>query len=614
MPDPRTILHPVDDVQLSAYYDDALDDEERRFVAAHLERCERCRARLAEYVYLSAVLRAEPEPIPPRDLDVRVERLLVSERWSPWKLIPPLPPFARSGLVATALVTVLVVALFFGQIFGTGPVAPNVAQAYPCDNASQCAIAVRFNAPVDRAAVERSVKVDPPVPVILAWQGDTLLVKPSQPLKPAEPYTVSLGVVPSVAAGTPVETAKVAVKVVSSQPDSPVAVVQVSPVAPVATSTPERARSTPTSPPPTPTEDRPASPTAEPVTPTSAPILAPRPPTSTPTPVPPRPSPTASPCPATLAQGSIAPSAASLDRLGCATGATTSVDLATQAFEHGQLVWRADRHQIVAFVAGGNWTSYPDDPTRGLLPGAGSSNRFFGKFLADNPQVRAALGASLGPEVHAAGTIEAFQHGTLIWPSHQTVLVLIDGGAWDEASDTTPGPEGTTTATPTPTSIPPATATPITPTPTATPGPEGTPVASTPLPSQTASPATPSPTASSPTPTATASPPTATPSPEGTPSGSPVTTTPGPAGTATVTPTAVASASPISTGTPLASPTPDVTPTPTQVATATPGPPGTPTPTETPCSPPPLRAVNAPPATAVDPTRPDCAPSTNGGD
>lgn len=65
-------MNPHPRAQLSAYLDDALSAVERSAVAAHLDTCADCRARLAELRATASLIRALPELSPSRRLVPRV--------------------------------------------------------------------------------------------------------------------------------------------------------------------------------------------------------------------------------------------------------------------------------------------------------------------------------------------------------------------------------------------------------------------------------------------------------------------------------------------------------------------------------------------------------------
>lgn len=585
MPDPIVMLHPIDDAQLSAYYDDALDDGEQRVVAAHLQGCARCRDRLAAYAEISAALRAEGDPVPPSRLDVRIETLLLRET-RPFALFRPVPRLlARTSFTAVAAAALIIGALVFGQTFGTGPDAPAVAQAYPCDNAAECAVAVRFDLPVDRTAVERSVRVDPPVPVALTWHGDTLLVKPTEALQPEHQYTVSVGVAPTAGAGSrkaPVET--VAVRIVAPRaPGSPVVVAPSRSIPPTRTAT-ATSPASPTRPASTPTAEHDASPTAVPPAATRVPVVvAPtRSPAATTTPTSVPPLSTATPTVACLAVPSTEPGP---EVLGCVLVARVNVSMVSQPFEHGRLIWRSDRRRILALFANGTWAEYPAAAASGettpvgvgarLIPGAAGPGPTFARLILGDAKLRAILGAPIGPEAPVAGAVENRQQGELIWSDLRAIVALSNGGTWAMLADRAPTPTTTPTASPSPTIWPTATASPTagTPTPTASPSTSATALPTTvPDAGGPASPTT--------TPTSTA-----TPTGVGSPSATP------PVVAASVTPVPVPASS-----------TPGSTPSGTTVPSATP----------TTCGTTPIRALAGPTST-VSPTPGRCTATPSSG-
>src|SRR5256712_5827021 len=82
----------------------------------------------------------------------------------------------------------------------------NVATAEP--------IEIKFSGPVDKAAVEETVQIEPATSVTKQWVGNTLVIVPDHPLAPNTTYTVTLrpkAAVASANPGTPGSTPKPAV-------------------------------------------------------------------------------------------------------------------------------------------------------------------------------------------------------------------------------------------------------------------------------------------------------------------------------------------------------------------------------------------------------------------
>ncbi|HVC33684.1 MAG TPA: zf-HC2 domain-containing protein [Chloroflexota bacterium] len=503
MSEPLQTTHALDPALLSAYYDNALDDDERRVVEGHLARCSSCRERLAAYAALGGGIRAGVDLPVPATLDARIAALQ-RQRPAPARRAAPRPsapaprrptgrtwPF-RSVLAAVILVGLLAGTFLFGLPFLGGAGGPAVASALPCDDPTECAIAVSFTGPVDHAAVEQSFQINPTVPVTFTWQGNTLLVKPTQPLQASASYTVSLRLgtgssgpsIPVIPARTATPVALHFVAGAAGAPvvmaSRPTPVSSASPGVSAATTVKASPASVPANAPPTPTSAVAAA--------ASATALAAVPVASS------------TPCPVqptrgfgTLYQGQ--PAVAT--KLGCAGAPEATVDLVAEPFEHGRLLWRGDQRQIIALVSDGHWSSYPDtfDGTVTATPAPGEPVRGFGKVWHETPTLRAAIGNATAPEQPIGGEIEEFQHGMLVWTADRVIYALYSDGTWQQYADTyvdtTGTPTTTATATPTPTAGGSESATP-TPAATETAGPPGSPTA-TPSPSGNAPSPTPSP-------------------------------------------------------------------------------------------------------------------------
>lgn len=507
MSDSTRMEHSLDPVLLSGYYDEALDDDERREVEDHLARCPACRERLAGYATLGGAIRAGTMPPAPSTLDEKVERLL--RRYSSSRVAdrprPSRPPRRRpdrswpiwSAVAAVVVLGLLAGAFLFGLPFGGGGIAPTVAAAYPCDNPTECAIAVRFNGPVDHAAVERSFRIDPPVPVTFTWQdNETLFIKPKQPLQSAVSYTVSIQLgtgatgpaIPVVAKPTPV-----ALHFVAGAAGSPVAMANTGRSASASKATTVSTARLPSGPPgassgsPTPG----TTPTEASGTPTTA-VAVPAAATGT--------------CSIQPVRGfgtlyRDQPKVAA--RLGCAHAPEAGLSLVVEPFQHGQMLWLGDRRQIVALLDTGHWSSYPDTYTGAetVTPGPGEPVHGFGKVWRETPTLHDAIGAATAPEKSSDGAIEDFDHGTLVWTADRIIYTLYSDGTWEKYPDTFVDltPTGSAVVTGSPAAVTSETATAMT----ATPAPSTSPAAS---PTPAGSP-TPSPVASgSPSPAPTSSP------------------------------------------------------------------------------------------------------------
>ena len=100
------------------------------------------------------------------------------------------------GCAALAL-TLAVAARFVIPLTPWAP-APSLAVADPPDGAAdvrpRAAITLRFSAPMNRASVERALRIEPPTPGAISWAPDAtaLTFQPTGPLSPATTYTVTL--------------------------------------------------------------------------------------------------------------------------------------------------------------------------------------------------------------------------------------------------------------------------------------------------------------------------------------------------------------------------------------------------------------------------------------
>ncbi|MGI5837504.1 MAG: zf-HC2 domain-containing protein [Chloroflexota bacterium] len=528
--------HSLDPEKLSAYLDDALDEFERSQVEEHLAFCAACRERLADYRWIGNSIQAIALRPVPSTLDDRVADLISRQTNNPTRRHPLSLPSFRPAIATALLVALLSAVILFG-LPARDAGGPMVAAAYLYEEQGMTAIAVEFNHPVDHKKVEETLRIEPPLEVSVAWRGDTMVVKPAEPLETRINYTVRVNPLGAGSEATPV-----ALPVLPSKPTQALAtpttraiVAAESPTATATvTSTPSAIASSP-------------SPTAAPISPTAG---------GTPEAIEPA-----------YRFGLLLHDRPDIaGKLGKALEPESGVQMVIQPFEGGLLLWRGDRKEILALLNNGGWNSYPDtfdgQETEELPPG--EPVRGFGKLWRENAELRSALGATTAPEQPIEGVFQPFEQGTIVWTADRSIYLLYADGVWERLEDTyptstptapitaTPDPTGSPTPTPVPTSA-------VTTTPGATPSSTGTP-----SPSDATHTATPTAVSGTPesTPTASGS---ATPSP--TADGGMATPTSTVAASPSPTPTP---AIPRRTATPIATPT--ITPTATVTPTATPTP------------------------------------------
>jgi hypothetical protein len=99
------------------------------------------------------------------------------------------------GIGAFVLAGVLYVA---STVDGRAPTVAGVALTQPLPDTSNVALittglAVEFTEPVDMASAADALAIDPTVRGSVSWSGSTMLFTPSEPLRVATPYTVTIG-------------------------------------------------------------------------------------------------------------------------------------------------------------------------------------------------------------------------------------------------------------------------------------------------------------------------------------------------------------------------------------------------------------------------------------
>lgn len=619
-----------DRMLLSEYLDGELPGPTRRRVEAHLLACAECRNVVRQYAELGEALRAPVNPPVPADLAYRFrtradrEQPSFAARLAGLIRVPDLRQSAAFSAVGALAALALV---FYSLGLASNPATRLVVvAAYPADGATEVVldrpIEVQFEGPPGSAAPEVDVRIEPPVRVESRLEGNRLVLRPIEPLKPETKYVVKIE--PKKQA--PIALAPAAAPVTLNFSTGAVAAATLQPTA--------------TSPAPT-IPPAPAAPAAvaaatAPSTPAETAATAARLPTrqptalATPSPVPPVVSAApavaaAVPTPCERAPGKgfallVRQDPEAAQRLGCAISDEVVREGIEQVFQGGAMVLLADRKEIHALFAGGKWASFPNDYLPGPSPTPTSATRrvpvrAFGQLWQDRLDVRGPLGTPLAAETQRRLFVQSFARGLVIGDGASTAFALYHGGVWAGNAPTvspvvsapvatdTPTPRATATASPTPSATsaptPPANGTPTptvgttsTPSPTATTGGTIVPGTATLTPAPTAS-ATQTPRSSvTPLIPIPSIPPIATYFP------TPTATSGRPGGSATPTPLASATASPTAAATAKASPTGSSAPTATGSPSPTAAPGLTLTPTPTPSIPAPT-AASGPSLTAT---------------
>ncbi len=475
----ETGRHPHEEA-ISAYLDGELAPAERRRLEAHLSACADCQRTLRGYQLLGDALRTEAAPVParlPLDLHARL-------RGKPARRRSPLLPAV--GSLAAGLVFLFLVGSLTSTWSGTA-----VANAYPVPNATDvpltAVVEIAYAGGVDKQAAELAVVIDPPVPVEKEWRGDTLVVKPMQPLAPETRYTVRA--LASARNAPPLPVAPLPVLTQSTDPTATPGVVttfRTVPVAVAAAPSEAAAAATPTA----------AAPAIALASPAPQPAMArpsAQPPAPTPTPMPEETALAVAVADATpirepvrgfglLYKGNAAVRAG----LGHPLADEQAVKLTEAVFEGGTVLWRGDERIFYVLAADGKWRSLPATPPTPTATRTAEQLQETVVTLQATARVgqlheaaRKALGKEMEAERAFSGAVQPFARGTMIWSDKRTIYVLYVDGRWERHDDRfveeTPTP--TPTDTPSPQTTP--TATPAA----AAPAEEPTPVAGTATPS-----------------------------------------------------------------------------------------------------------------------------------
>jgi hypothetical protein len=135
------------------------------------------------------------------------------------------------------------------------------------------------------------------------------------------------------------------------------------------------------------------------------------------------------------------------DQLGKALPGSRTVTLLEQSFQGGLALWRSDTREIyVLRREGGTWTKYQDQsrlggsiavdvapPPGALVPAGG-----FGALWGTRPEVKSRLGWAVYEPRGSGSTIQAFEHGLVVWSPHGLLYVLTDDGRWRTFADASP--------------------------------------------------------------------------------------------------------------------------------------------------------------------------------
>jgi hypothetical protein len=131
-------------------------------------------------------------------------------------------------------------------------------------------------------------------------------------------------------------------------------------------------------------------------------------------------------------------------RLGCASEAGQTVDMAVQPFERGLMFWRQDERQIYVLQEDGSWHAHADTWAEGqpdrdpaLVPPKGLYQpvRGFGvvwREELDGPE--APVGWATAPEHSFASLVQLFTNGLLLQGESGVIYILYADGTWGSLS------------------------------------------------------------------------------------------------------------------------------------------------------------------------------------
>ena len=126
-------------------------------------------------------------------------------------------------------------------------------------------------------------------------------------------------------------------------------------------------------------------------------------------------------------------------KLGCPTAVEQGIWAGEQPFQTGHMFWREDTKKIYVLYSTGTWQIYDDTWTSAepewdisIVPPAGyyQPKRGFGKVWRTNPGVRSGLGWATTEERGFHGSVQAYEHGMMLWSNLRGIYVLYDDGTW----------------------------------------------------------------------------------------------------------------------------------------------------------------------------------------
>lgn len=135
------------------------------------------------------------------------------------------------------------------------------------------------------------------------------------------------------------------------------------------------------------------------------------------------------------------------DLLGAPSPGSRTVTLLEQSFQGGLAIRRSDTREIYVLERGTNtWSVHPDawqpgdrvtvdsaPPPGAMVPVAG-----FGSVWRSTPEMKSRLGWAVYEPRGSGGSIQAFEHGLIVWTPHGLIYVLSNDGKWRTYPDATP--------------------------------------------------------------------------------------------------------------------------------------------------------------------------------